>query len=209
MPEKPPQKIPRSSSEPKDFVPVTEDELPGESLETLLMADGDPFATLKAAGKAAGLKDNQIQGLIRRIRAQYGEVTEELKNIHSGMIADELTKKAWMALSYIDDFSLAQQDAKGLAIIAGILLEKRQLLRGEPTQIISTEERAGLDELAKALMHESDRRGLIIDMEPTQVGMPAPDMARATRSRSSSHMQIKDRKTMAANKAKDEIGEPR
>ena len=51
MPEKPPQKIPSKAS-PGDFVPVTEEELSEDKLVTLLEADGDPFATLKAAAKA-------------------------------------------------------------------------------------------------------------------------------------------------------------
>ncbi len=205
MPEKPPQKIPRSSSAPGDFVQVTEKELSSDKLVTMLEAEGDPFATLQAAGKAAGLKDSVVQGLMRRLRAQYGEVTAELKNLHSGQIAQMLTDKATMALGYIDEFSLAQSSAKDCAIIVGILLEKRQLLRGEPTQIISTEERQGLDELSKALIQESGRRGLTIDMEPTNVGISVP----APRPRSTSHMKIADRNKMAQNAAKDEIGEPR
>jgi len=208
MPEKPPQKIP-PRGKAKDFVKVTEEDLDGDQLATLLEAEGDPFATLKAAGKAAGLQDKVVAGLMKRLRAQYGEVTEELKNIHSGMLAEELTKKAWMALSYLDDFSMSQMSAKDAAIVVGILLEKRQLLRGEPTQIISVEERAGLDELSKAILKETERRGLTIDMEPTDVSIVPPDMARATRPRASGNMPIKQRLEIAQNKAKDEIGEPR
>jgi len=207
MPQKPPQKIP-AKTPAGDFKPVTEAELKDNQLVTILEAEGDPFATLQAAGKAAGLPSRVIDGLIKRLRAQYGAVTEELKNIHSGMLVDELTKKAWMALSYIDDYSLSQLDAKSAAIVVGILLEKRQLLRGEPTQIISHEERQGLDELARAITHESERRGLLIDLEPTEVRILEPSQKRATRPRSGGK-NIQDRKKVAMNEEKDRIGEPR
>ncbi len=208
MPEKPPQKTPKPAP-PGHFQPVTEDELSDNQLVSLLEAEGDPFATLKAAGKAAGLPEQAVTGLIRRLRAQYGEVTEELKNLHSGQIATMLTDKATLALSYIDDYTLAQSSAKDCAIIVGILLVKRQLLRGEPTQIISVEERQGLDELAKAIMGESERRGLLIDLEPSEVTIVEPSQERATRPRSGGNKRITERKTIMANVEKDRIGEPR
>ena len=47
--------------------------------------------------------------------------------------------------------------------MTGILLEKRQLLSGEPTHILSTEDRMSLNKLAPALEAEFRRRGFLAE----------------------------------------------
>lgn len=187
--------------------PVKVEEVTEESLVSLLEADGDPFATLTAAAKATGLSESATRGLIRRLRAQYQPVVEELKNIHSGQLAKMLEEKAVLALSFIDGLNLSVASAKDCAIVAGILLEKRQLLRGEPTQIISTEERLGLDVLAQGITREAQRRGIVIDVESEEVQVLPPGMERATRTRAKK--DIKGQVRLMEQTAKDEIGEPR
>ena len=46
------------------------------------------------------------------------------------------------------------------------MLDKRQLLSGEPTQIISYEAREKMDSLAEKLHMEAKRRGLVVDIDP-------------------------------------------
>ncbi len=48
-------------------------------------------------------------------------------------------------------------------------IEVRQLLRGEPTQIVKISDIRALDEQAKALHAEMERRGLLVDVTPTKV----------------------------------------
>jgi hypothetical protein len=43
----------------------------------------------------------------------------------------------------------------------GVMIEKRNLLRGEPTAIISDHERKKLHELLPALLEEAKRRGAV------------------------------------------------
>lgn len=50
-------------------------------------------------------------------------------------------------------------------ILLGILIDKRQILRGQPTAILSIEDRRNLLELVPALVREVERRGLI-DVTP-------------------------------------------
>lgn len=47
---------------------------------------------------------------------------------------------------------------KDRAIMMGILIDKRQLLRGQPTSIMTVEDRRGMAELAQAMMAELERR---------------------------------------------------
>jgi len=197
------------STKAKNFPAVKEGDFPADNLAEILAADGDPMATLKAAAKATGLSQNVFEGLVTRLRAQYQPVVRELENIHTGQLLRQLETKANMALEYLDDYALAQSSAKDLAIIVGILLEKRQLLRGEPTQIISMEERQGLDELTQQLVKDARRRGLTIDMTAEDVKVLEPSQERATRPRSGAGDGIKWKNKKAQLKAKDEIGEPR
>ncbi len=57
---------------------------------------------------------------------------------------------------------------KELALLIGHLTETRQLLKGEPTKIISVEDRRHWDELGVALLHEVERRNLKYDLPPSQ-----------------------------------------
>ncbi len=50
------------------------------------------------------------------------------------------------------------------------MIDKAQLLRGEPTQIIKIQDIRELDEMAKVLHEEMERRGLLVDITPEKVG---------------------------------------
>ena len=55
---------------------------------------------------------------------------------------------------------------KDLASVFGTLIDKSQLLRGEPTQITRLEDVKKMDELGAMLVTEMKRRGEIIDVTP-------------------------------------------
>ncbi len=59
--------------------------------------------------------------------------------------------------------------ARDLAAISALMIDKRQLLRGEPTQIMRVEDFRKLDELGKVLHEEMERRGMLVDVTPEPV----------------------------------------
>ena len=185
--------------------PVTEDELSDDGLVALLDAEGDPFQTLIAAARATGMSSSVCKGLIKRLRAQYQPVVRELKKINTGELVDMLTQKAHMALEYLDEYAMSQASAKDIAIVIGIVLEKRNLLRGEPTQIISSTDRKGLDELGRELAKEIQRRGMTIDVTPDRVTV-SQDQAMASRPVSPGGIQ--DQKLRKRHEEAEKIGEP-
>jgi hypothetical protein len=101
-----------------------------------------------------------------RIQAQYTHLKEGVQRLETRDLLLQLDDKIARTLHYLDDFALSQSSAKDLAIVMGILIEKRQLLKGEPTQIISTEDRSKLINIMPLLIVEAKRRGLTIDMNP-------------------------------------------
>lgn len=173
----------------------------------LLAATEEKFARVSALAGELGLKPEVIGRMIARMRARYQPIAGELQKHKTSEILEMIEDRIGRALGYLDDFVLSKATAKDLAITLGILLEKRQLLRGEPTQILSVEERQGLNELLPKLIAEAQRRGLSIDVTTGSAMVLPPSVERATRPRQG----WKSAPTFQAMKQKagaEEIGEP-
>ena len=63
----------------------------------------------------------------------------------------------------MDDVSMSQASLKDLAIATGILIEKRELLNGRPTQNIDFTSRMTVHHMLPRLMEEARRRGITVD----------------------------------------------
>ena len=197
----------------KDLSKPLEEVLTGEQLADVLLEGSKPFVSFIAAAKELGLKTSVTQRLVQRLRAQYQPVLSELRKFQKDEFLGLLEDRAHRALEYMDDYTLANANAKDLAIIVGILMEKRQLLRGEPTQILSIEERAGMSDLIPKLLREAERRGLsvgvykTIDGEAEVVTNPAPP-ERAARPRSVAKAYGPELALRGEVRKKAESGEP-
>ena len=75
--------------------------------------------------------------------------------------------KAFWILAH-DDSVFERMNAKELSLMISHLTETRQLLKGEPTKIISVEDRRHWDELGVALLQEVERRGLKYDLPASE-----------------------------------------
>ena len=143
--------------------PLGTAEISAGGLVKTLDALSDPLSSLQAAARECGLSEETAMRLVKRVKAQYQPVLQEMREFKTGELLQLLTDRAGRALEYLDDYALAASSAKDLAIITGILLEKRQLLSGEPTHILSTEDRMSLNKLAPALEAEFRRRGFLAE----------------------------------------------
>ena len=130
----------------------------------------EPEAKLESIAKVFkdyGLPPIASQALLRRIRQKYFGVVEATRSLKSGEIVDALNNKIDLALRYMDDKTMSEASFRDLALGTAAMIEKRQLLRGEPTQIISDAERAKLHELLPRVIAEAQRRGLTIEGQVT------------------------------------------
>jgi DNA-binding CsgD family transcriptional regulator len=125
----------------------------------------EPLQKLMDAMEANGVPDRAAQALIRRLKTKFFDTVTEVRNLKTIEIDDMLGKKIHLFLSYMDDKVVGEASARDLAMGVAQLIEKRQLLRGEPTQIISDHERKKLNELTPLLIEEARRRGLVIKEE--------------------------------------------
>lgn len=130
-------------------------------------------------GLLAPLEDKTLERQFAKfVKKLRGGVTNEL---FLGLLEKGLLKAHWILAN--DPTVFERLNAKELSLLISHLTETRQLLRGEPTKIISVEDRRHWDELSVALLQEVKRRGLDINLQSSQyheVEPPAPDTERDT-----------------------------
>ena len=105
-----------------------------------------------------------MQQLVTRLMARpsvKGRLKLDDKELLA-LIDDRLAR----AFAFLDDFTLGQASARDLTVNIGILTDKRQLLRGEPTQVFRVEDAKKLDEQLEMMVAEMKRRGKLIDVTP-------------------------------------------
>jgi len=129
----------------------------------------DPFTTLGDAAEACGLSRDVIRSLTRRLQTKYQPVGENIKRLKTPQLLKIIEEKIHMALEHMDEYTFANAELRDLAVTFGILAEKRQLLMGEPTQILSVQERSHMNNLIQPLIDEARRRGMTIDVTPINV----------------------------------------
>ena len=116
----------------------------------------------KEAARNLGLNQKVTNALLKRLE----QPVNGNKKYSPKELLEQLDLKIALGLDYMDDLAFASASLKELSISMGILIEKRQLLQGQPTQIMSHQEVKELDELIPALYEECKRRGLTIEATP-------------------------------------------
>ena len=135
----------------------------------------DPFAKLSAVAEECGLKPELVSAITRRMKTRYLGVTEQMRAIKTHDMIVKIDERIGHALTYIDDYVMADANFRDLSMGVAQLIEKRQLLKGEPTQIVSVDERKTLNQLLPLLIQEAARRGVIVSPPP----MPTQDAIEA------------------------------
>ena len=113
--------------------------------------------------KAAGLPDKVSERLIRRLRVKYADAITATRELKTNEILQMLGNKIDLAAYYLDDKVMAEASARDIMLGLGVLIEKRNLLKGEATAIISHHERKHLHELMPLLIAEGQRRGITVE----------------------------------------------
>ena len=131
--------------------------------DPLLKTQKAAIEKVNAELEAAGLPAKVNQALVRRMMVKYANAITVKKAASTKEIIDGLEKNICLIDSYIDDKVCAEANLRDLGLVKSALIEKRNLLRGEPTTIISDAERAKLTDLLPVLIEEGKRRGIIIE----------------------------------------------
>ncbi len=145
-----------------------------EETAAVIDAATDPFMTIKRAAEECGFPKRTLTALMRRMKTRYGPLNDAIREVKKTELVKILDDKALRCLEYIDDFSMGAASLQNLAVSTGILIDKSQLLQGEPTTITRVEDIKKLDELAEMLNEEMKRRGRLIDVTPEKLPNPSP-----------------------------------
>lgn len=140
-----------------------------EKAAVAIDAATDPFTSIREVAKRAGLPNTTTQQLIKRLETRYQPLNTELKTLKHNELLAMIEDRLHRALQYLDDFVLAGSSARDLAVIAGVLFDKRQLLNSQPTTIHSYAEIKTIEEHGKLLMEELNRRGVVVETDFTVV----------------------------------------
>lgn len=85
------------------------------------------------------------------------------ETVDSRYFAEQLEKKIAELIGHMTEDKMAAAGVRELSTAISQLIEKRALLRNEPTQIVSHEQRMKLEELVPELIAEVKKRGMVID----------------------------------------------
>ena len=139
-----------------------------EAAAAAIDAATDPLTSIRKAAKESGLPLSTVQALIKRMETRHRPLTDEIKTFKTKELLGMIEDRLFRALHYLDDVVLSGSNARDLAVIAGVLFDKRQLLRGEPTEIQSREKSMENVEILKVAMRELASRGMVtvVDGKP-------------------------------------------
>ena len=161
----PPPPVP---PKPKGWTAQSSEVADPDKAADLVVEALDPFKSIEQAALQCGYPPRTARKIIERLRARAQPFYDELKGFTDKETIALLEDRGRRALEHMDDFALSGASARDLAVIAGITIDKRQLLKGEPTKIMTIENIKNLDEVGKLLQAEMERRGMIIDVTPNE-----------------------------------------
>ena len=109
---------------------------------------------------AAGRSKRQAEALWKRKEwPQTGQLDIDVSD--DAELVKLLDEKIALVSEGIDALNVREANVHQLASALNILIEKRQLLRGKPTSILSIEDRRTMQEVGLKLVEEMKRRGMI------------------------------------------------
>ena len=148
-----------------------------EGLVGLVGTEEERKKKFKVLARKVGLPETTAREMYDRFNNKYRVITEGLRKANTVDIlklVDHCIIEVMESLSIQDWSGVSARDKM---VIAGILVDKRQLLSGEPTAIVSVEDRRSLGALTKAMLTEARRRGYEVDLTPDQYQNVTPKVA--------------------------------
>lgn len=149
--------------------PTTETRDPDGYADLIIELASNPLARISELMKKHGYSRAVVTALKNKLRTKQVGLKEELFKISNQGLQNLVEDRLVRTIDAIDDEAIADANLKDRAYAADRMFNMRQLLKGEPTAIVSNADRAKLNELLPLLMREAQRRGIIIDGQAVPV----------------------------------------
>lgn len=90
------------------------------------------------------------------------QIFNEVRSERLVAILDHNAEKLALNIANRSDEELNKENVRNISIALGIHLEKRALLKGDPTEIVELTDRRKMGDLLELMLGEAERRGLIV-----------------------------------------------
>lgn len=121
------------------------------------------------AAKRSGVSPEIAEDIAKTIDLMAGTAKMPNERLDTLYFQEEVEKKLALALQSLSMTKIAHASVGDLSKLISMLVEKRALLRGEPTQIVSHRDRASMDKVIPLLLAAAARRGVTLDLTPRAI----------------------------------------
>lgn len=121
---------------------------------------------VKDAAERLGLNPTMISQLLERVRTDYLPLHDALDHVQTDTMERLFGNAAETILRSITFEDIEKAGLRDKMVAAAIALDKRNLLKGLPTERISIEDRETLRELLPLIRREAERREITVDVTP-------------------------------------------
>ena len=125
-----------------------------------------PRRSIEAVAREVGIDPKVATRMAKELEGELMPLKRAIEDVR----IEDLTKRFGTlsrdAVDAITPDKLLVSNARDLAIIAGVAVDKFQLLRGQPTQRMEIGDRRKLNEVLELIVKEAKRRGVEIDVTP-------------------------------------------
>ena len=122
------------------------------------------------AVKRAGISPEIADEVARTVDEMAGTMRLASDRLDTAYFLEEVERKLALALASLTSTKLAEASVGDLQKVIGMFVEKRALLRGEPTQIVSHRQRVEIDKVLPMLVDAARKRGItLIDVAAREV----------------------------------------
>ncbi len=117
-----------------------------------------------------GIEPQAVRGLVERMNRAGLGIPTDLREASVPQLIKLMGDRALQLIESVDVNAIADAKLRDKTIAFGILIDKLQLLSGQPTQRLDISDRRKMDELMIMMFKEAKRRGIKFDSS----GMPMP-----------------------------------
>ena len=117
-----------------------------------------------------GIEPQAVRGFVERMNRAGLGVPTHLREVSVPQLIKLMGDRALALIESVDINAIADAKLRDKMVAFGILVDKLQLLSGQPTQRLDISDRRKMDELVIVMIAEAKRRGMKFDSS----GMPLP-----------------------------------
>lgn len=131
--------------------------------EAMAMMAGDPSIKVAEVAQRTGMSVATINGIRAQMSREYLAPMIELRKVTQARLQGLTDDRLDRVIEAMDDNAIRGAGLRDKAYAADRLFNMRQLMRGEPTAILSVDDRRTLNQLLPALAAEAQRRGVTLE----------------------------------------------